>query len=265
VQIANAIANARAHESILSKQKIDRELQFAREIQTGFLPKSLPPLGGYEFWAFYQAAGMVGGDYYDVVRLPGGRMAVLLGDVSGKGVPAALFMAKVTSDARVSLLTHPENPAIAMTNINNLVCAAGLADKFITIALCLLEPGAGSMTIVNGGHMSPIVRRRSGSLDEPAGEAVTGLPIGVMEEYDYESVASEIAVGESFVLYSDGISEAMNKDNDLYTIERLKEIISPRDLSPKELGEAIIDDVRKHVNGHAQSDDMTLMIVRRTA
>lgn len=262
-QAAIAVENAEMHSEILDQTRIQRELAFAREVQAGFLPHSMPKFAGYNFWAYYEAAGMVGGDYYDFLKLPNGRQAVIVGDVSGKGVPAALFMAKVTSDTRVALLTNPDDPAAAMAAINNSVCEAAIPDKFITLALCVIDPVSHVMTIVNAGHMSPVIRRADGSLEEPAGEKITGLPIGVMEDFSYESIDVELAEKNDVVLYSDGINEAMNAHQQQYTTDKLRAKVKALNVAPPQLGEAIVRDVREHVAGYKQSDDMTLVVFAR--
>lgn len=263
-QASIAVENAQMHGEMMQQARIKKELEFAREVQRGFLPKHFPKIAGYNFWAFYEAAGAVGGDFYDFVRLPNGRLGVILGDVSGKGVPAALMMAKASSDTKVALLTCPGDPAEAMGMINNAICDAGVEDKFITMCLCLIDPVRNTMTVVNAGHMSPIVRRTDGSMEEPAGDAVSGLPVGVAPDYPYEAVEVDLGVGDSVVLYSDGISEAMNAQDDQYTIERIRARMETPAATVAETGERVIEDVREHVNGYKQSDDMTLVLFGRT-
>lgn len=258
------IENATMHQDSLQQERIQRELNFAKEVQTGFLPHSMPDVPGYSFWAFYEAAGQVGGDYYDFQTLPNKKLAAILGDVSGKGVPAALMMAKVSSDTKVALLTSPD-PVSAMQRINDAVCAAALEDKFITMALCLIDQSLQRMAIVNAGHMSPIIRRANGTLDEPADEKVSGLPLGVMEGYEYEVVETHINAGDLVVIYSDGVNEAMNAENDAYGTDRLRALIQSLDLPPNQMGPRLIKDVREHVAGHKQSDDITMVVFARTA
>ena len=251
------------HEAMLTKERVEREMGFANEIQKGFLPKSYPTVEGYEFWAFYHAAGQVGGDYYDFFPLPDGKMAVILGDVSGKGVPAALVMALAASAVRVALLMHPDDPIGAMNQINNSVEENTPDDRFITMAICIFDPVTHKMTIVNAGHMSPIIRRADGTIDEPADERVSGLPVGVMDNYDYESVDTELAPGERIVLFSDGISEAMNSKMEEYTMGRIRSLIKNTNEPSMKLGKILLKDVTKHVSGFKQSDDISLVVFGR--
>jgi phosphoserine phosphatase RsbU/P len=263
-QAAVALEVARMHEETLVQERMNRELSLARDVQRSFLPTQMPSKEPLRFWAFYEAAGAVGGDYYDFINLPTGATAVMLGDVSGKGVPAALLMAKASSDAKVGLLTHPNDPCQAMSHLNNAICAANLEGKFMTTALCVVDPETTKMQIVNAGHMSPIIRRANGALDEPADPDRSGPPVGVVEEYPYEVVETELGPGEVVVIFSDGISEAMNAASQDYTTDRIREIIRKSPIDATKLGEALLVDVRRHVAGWKQHDDMTLVVVSRS-
>jgi len=273
LQILSAVANqaavslevARMHEETLVQERMNRELSLARDVQRSFVPAAMAPKGPLRFWAFYEAAGAVGGDYYDFINLPRGRIAVLLGDVSGKGVPAALLMAKASSDAKVGLLTHPEEPAAAIGHLNNAICAANLEGKFMTTALCIVDPDSPKLQIVNAGHMSPIIRRKDGKLDEPADPDRAGPPVGVAEDYHYEVVETTLGPGEVAVIFSDGISEAMNAAAQEYTTDRIRELVRNATCDAKAVGESLLGDVRRHVAGWKQHDDMTLVVVSRSA
>lgn len=262
-QASVAIENAQLHTAILDQERIRQELTFAQQVQRGFLPTVPLAIPGYEFWDFYEAAGQVGGDYFGYITLPNGKHAVMVGDVSGKGVPAALLMAKASSDSKVALLTNPENFGQAMAHLNNAICETSLDDKFITMVLAVIDPETHRLTIVNAGHMSPMIRRRNGEIEEPAEDTVTGLPIGIVEDFEYSEVTTEIAPGDAVVLYSDGINEAMNAAESQFTIDRLRKLLSEVDLPARELGPRLLDDVRKHVAGAKQNDDMTLVVFTR--
>ncbi|QDU60922.1 Phosphoserine phosphatase RsbU [Planctomycetes bacterium Pan216] len=264
-QAAVSLLNAQMHEDVLRQQRTEQELAFARRVQTAFLPQEMPELDGYSFWAYYEAAGQVGGDYYDFVKLSNGNQAVILGDVSGKGVPAALMMSKVTSDTKVSLLSLADNPPEAMGRINNAICSAGLDDRFITMAICVIDPTTHKITMVNAGHMSPMILKLDGSVAEPAGDDIAGLPAGVMDDFDYESTEVVLEPGETVVLFSDGVDEAMNSKNEQYGLVRLREVVASGPRVPGELGPHILADVQKHVAGYKQSDDMTMVAFGRNA
>lgn len=268
-QAAIALENAKLHEEILRQERhrarMDLELEIAKEVQAGFLPQSVPALPGYEFWAFYEAAGQVGGDYYDFVALPDGRHAIIVGDVSGKGVPAAIFMARITSETKVALLLSPQDPAAALQVLNRATCTAGATGKFMTMVLCVLDPVRHRLEIASAGHMSPIIRRQSGTLEEPATEEIRGLPIGAAEQSDFRTVETTLEVGDSVVLFSDGITESLNPQGVLYRTERLRRKGKATPLPPLALGSALLADVQAHVAGAEQNDDMTLVVFGRTA
>jgi serine phosphatase RsbU (regulator of sigma subunit)/pSer/pThr/pTyr-binding forkhead associated (FHA) protein len=263
-QAAIAMENARLHAETINQERIRRELAFARQVQQGFLPRNMPMIPGYEFWAFYEAAGQVGGDYYDFVTLPDGRQAVLVADVSGKGVPAALLMARFSSDAKVSLITNSEDPALAVAKLNGMLCDAGLDDRFVTFSLTIVDPERNVVQIVSAGHMSPIVRLPDGSIVEPAGdENASSLPLGIFSNAEYHLVEFAIPVGTQVVVYSDGINEAMNTSNEEYSSQRLRLNLASFQEVGKELGERLIRDVRGFSAGRSQHDDMTLVVFSR--
>ena len=176
-----------------------------------FLPKKPPQLGGYEFFAHYESAQEVGGDYYDFIPLPSSRLGIALGDVAGKGVPAALLMAKVSSDARFCLLTE-EGPAQAVYRLNELMQEAGLLDRFVTFAVALLDSAAHRVTFVNAGHLPPLIlRAASGKIEEATLREVGGFPLGIADGIPYEAVAVDLQPGDSVALFTDGVTEARNK------------------------------------------------------
>src|SRR5215212_1416542 len=150
-QASIALENARMHQAILDQQKMEEENRAAQRVQRGFLPQSFPLLPGYEFFAHYTAARTVGGDYYDFIPLPDGRLAVLLGDVSGKGVPAALLMARLSGEARVSMLTQPD-VAAAVTHLNDQLMQANLEDRYVTLSAAVIDPKSHRIELVSAGH-----------------------------------------------------------------------------------------------------------------
>lgn len=262
-QASIVMENARMHEETLAQDRIRRELQFAAEVQRSFLPHKEPVTPQYKFWAFYEAAGQIGGDYYDFVALPGGRHAVIVADVSGKGVPAALLMARVSLETKVALLMHPDDPARAVGILNRKMCDAELNDRFITLALAILDPESHQASLVCAGHMSPIVRRRDGSTEEPITDDNRSYALGIIEDAEYHSVSVEIRPGEHLIAYSDGIIDAMSVSEAFYSTQRLRDLVGPLTTSADKVGEAVISDVRGFSAGRSQHDDMTLVVVGR--
>lgn len=258
-----AVDNARMHDQVVAQRALQRDLELATKMQRALLPSSPPKAAGYAFFDFYESARQVGGDYYDYVSLPGGRFAVVLGDVAGKGVAAAIVMAKLSSDVRFALATEPDL-ASAVRYVNRAFCAQGLEDRFVTMIYCVVDPKTHEVTLVNAGHMAPMLRRADGSVSDVHDE-ITGLPIGVFDEFDYESAAITLGPGESLTVFTDGFNEAMNAARDLYTLERIAEQVRLPAEGVTQTGENLIEDVRKFVDGFDQSDDMCLCVFGRTA
>jgi len=165
----------------LARARLKLDLELAREVQRGFLPPQLPEVPGYEFFAYYESAYEIGGDYYDFIPLPGKRVAVMLGDVAGKGVTAALLMAKLSADARFCMLTEPD-PGAAVTKLNSLMIQSGIADRFVTLVAAILDPGSHTVTLVNAGHPSPLIyHRATRTVAEAIGNEIAGFPLGVQD------------------------------------------------------------------------------------
>jgi serine phosphatase RsbU (regulator of sigma subunit) len=225
-------------------------------MQRALLPAHPPQVAGYTFFDYYQSARQVGGDYYDYVQLPNDRFAVIVGDVAGKGVSAALLMARLSSDVRF-LLASEDDPAVAVEKINTGFCNADWQDKFVTMIVAVVDPKSHRLSLVNAGHMAPILRHSGGKV-EAVGDEQAGLPLGVAGEMTYEAVHFDLAPGDFVTIFTDGFSEAMNADRDLYGLERLMEQVSSAAVSVNDLGKHILEDVREFVDGHAQSDDMCL-------
>lgn len=262
-QAAVAIDNARMHEEAVSQRAVQRDLELAQRMQLALLPSEPPVVEGYHFFDYYEAARKVGGDYYDYVSLPDGRLAVVLGDVAGKGVSAALIMARLSSDVRFGLAIEPD-AAVAMTKINASFASHDWQDKFVTMIVAIIDPSKHDLTIVSAGHMPPMLRRAAGGVEE-IGEEQSGLPLGVVEDFEYESFSTKLEPGDFVTLYTDGFSEAMNQQRDLYTVERLIEQVGLTSIPTKELGPHILNDVHQFVAGCAQSDDMCLACFGRLA
>lgn len=262
-QASVALDNARMHEQMLAQQALQRDLELATRMQRALLPAGPPTASGYGFFDYYESARQVGGDYYDYVNLPGGRFAVILGDVAGKGVAAAIVMAKLSSDVRFALATEPSLGA-AVSYVNRKFAEQGLEDRFVTMIFTVVDPATNEVQLVNAGHMPPILRRRANEAEEVY-EEITGLPIGVIDDFEFESATLRLEPGESLTIYTDGFSEAMNADRDLYTTERLLEQVKAAAASVADLGRHVLDDVHRFVDGYDQSDDMCLCVFGRDA
>jgi sigma-B regulation protein RsbU (phosphoserine phosphatase) len=260
-QAAFAVENAQLHEMTLREQAIKRELAVAHEVQRGFLPAESPDLAGYDFFEFYESAHALGGDYFDYVDLSAGRLAVVLGDVSGKGISASLLMAKLSAEARYCLASEP-SPAEAVAKLNRVFCGSSWEDRFVTLVLVVLEPVRHQATIVNAGHLPPLLHQGKESV-RPVGGDIAHLPLGVDLQTIYEQCVVPLQPGASLILYTDGITEAMNPADELYTYQRLLAQLAGDADNAAVLGRRILDDVRKFVGPRQQSDDMCLVCVGR--
>ncbi len=262
-QAAFAIDNAQLHESLIKKNAIERDLELARKVQKALLPSEPPQVEGYHFFDFYEAANQVGGDFYDYIPLPGGRFGIVLADVSGKGVAAAIIMARLSGDVRYFLASEPY-VHLAVRKINAAFCSSGWDDRFVTFVLAVLDPARHEVALVNAGHMPPFVRRREGDVEAVA-EEIAGVPIGIDADYEYESTTFSLGPNQSVALFTDGFSEAMNAQKQLYGLDRLQHRIGASVGNVAELGATILSDAKKFVGAHPQSDDMCLVCFARGA
>ena len=261
-QAAVAIDNARMHEFAVSQRALQRDLDLAARMQRALLPAHAPEVPGYHFFDFYESARQVGGDYYDYILLADGRFAVVVGDVAGKGVSAALLMARLSSDVRFCLASE-QDPALAVTRANNAFAQRDWADRFVTMIVAVVDPTNHRLTLVNAGHMPPLLRRANGEVEAVSDEQA-GLPLGVLDDYEYESCELDLGPGDSLTVFTDGFSEAMNASHELYGLERLERQVRLAAVGVEELGQHVLEDVRQFVGSHPQSDDMCLACFGRS-
>jgi serine phosphatase RsbU (regulator of sigma subunit) len=260
-QASIAIDNARLHEYALSRRAIERDLEVADQIQRGFLPKRPPQLAGYEFFHHYQPASHVGGDFHDYVALADGRLAVIVADVVGHGLTAAMLTAKLAAELRLHLLSRPL-PADAVTQLNTSLAPDLREGHFITLCLATLHPESGEMTIVNAGHPRPILRHEDGRVVDVANEQV-GLPLGVIEARPYEQCSVRLAPGAVLLIFTDGINEAVNQAREMYGVHRIREKLRTESGGPQRLGRCLVDDVEQFIHGCPQRDDMCFVCFGR--
>ena len=247
-QAAIAVENASLHESALKTHALERDLDLAHKVQQGILPSAPPKIDGYEFFDYYDPASQVGGDYFDYVPLPGGRLAVVLADVSGKGMPAALVVARLSSEARYCLASEA-TPAEALNRLNTSFLRSGWEDRFVTMVVAVIDLERHLLTVANAGHMPPLLRRGDKSL-QAIGVDETGVPLGVDSEPGYGQASVELAPGDCFTVFTDGISEAMDINNQLYGIGALAQamVVSGSAAAFRQLGSKLLDkDVRRFV------------------
>jgi phosphoserine phosphatase RsbU/P len=254
MQAARAIELARLHEEL-------RDLEAANRIQHSFLPDGPPHAPGLAFFDHYSPARQVGGDYYDYIPLPGNRLAVTLGDVAGKGIAAALQMARLSAAARFCLATTPSVPE-AVWKLNRDLARTFGDDRFSTFLVAVIDLAHFGVTLVNAGHVLPLLCR-AGQMPVPIGEDNAGLPLAGID-WAYKATTLALEPGDALIFYTDGVSEARNPDGDLYGPDRLHALLKQNAGSVEKVGEVILADVKRFAAGRPQSDDLTLVCFGRT-
>lgn len=262
-QAANAYENVRLLKSHLEKQKQDEEMKIARSVQKALLPEVLPEVPGWYFFASYDAAQAVGGDYYDCFMIGEHKICVSFGDVAGKGVPGALIMSRVASVVQ-NTMSFTDDVAVAISRINRHMCHNMVAGRFVTYTLAVVDLQTNRISMVNAGHYPPLVRRSDGTVEDFAGGQI-GIPIGIMDDYEYDVVERQIEPGDLFLLRTDGVDEAMAPDGSLYTTEKVLEFVAKGVGNSAQLGRDLLTDVRRHANGRPQNDDIAIMTFGRNS
>ncbi len=243
-----------------TRERFEQELEVARLIQQNFLPKQLPALPGWEIAALYRPAREVGGDFYDVIPLSDGQVGFVVGDVTDKGVPAALVMAATRSVLRASAQRLIE-PGAVLERVNEHLCPDMPAKMFVTCLYGVLEPETGRFRFANAGHDLPYVKTADGSVELRA----RGMPLGLMSGMAYEERETVLAPGDSLLLHSDGVVEAHDPEGHMFGFPRLKEAVA-RYPGGGELIELVLTDLRVHTGPDAeQEDDITMVTLARAA
>lgn len=261
-QASLAIENARLHEEDVHRRELERDLEFATQVQLGFLPKSRPKLSEYSFHDYYEAALSVGGDYFDYITLADGRVAMAIGDVAGKGMPAALLMARLYSSMRFQLLTR-KSLQEAVSGLNEEISSSGLGHRFITFMVMLLDPVQHTLTLVNAGHLPPLCRSADGTVRVLARE-IGSLPLGIEPVMKYESATIPIAPGDTIIAYTDGVNEAMNANRDIFGNDRLMKHLATCGGTISETVESIVENVEEFMGSMTSRDDTCLIGVHRS-
>lgn len=259
-QAGIAIENAQLHENMVAQKLVEQDLQLASQVQLAFLPKTSPACNGLSFYQYYNPAQQIGGDYFDYLELDNNRLVIALADVVGHGVAAAMFMAKLSAEARFAFASI-HDPRKAMAQLNDRITALD-ADRFITMSVIVLDKTTHKATIVIAGHMPPIYYHADGSISEP-GDQIAGPPLGIMSDIEFESMEITLEPGECLTMYTDGIFEAPNKAGEQFSINKVRKIIENAKGKVTPVGEEMIQSVKEHIVGCEQEDDMCLVIVGR--
>jgi sigma-B regulation protein RsbU (phosphoserine phosphatase) len=248
-----------------ANKKMERELALAGEVQAGFMPRELPEVPGWQLSITLEPARETSGDFYDVNLLPNGRLGILVADVVGKGVGAALFMALSWSLIRTYAAEYPAQPERVLCAVNRRILEDTNAKQFVTVFYGILDPTTGRLVYANAGHCPPYLVRAQNS--EDAQRLIrTGLPMGIFADRPWEQRASHLDPGDVLVLYTDGITEAQGERESFYGEERLLESVRANlGRSAREIQDAVMADVQRFVGDapNVQFDDIALAVVVR--
>ncbi len=254
------VQNARLLEEHLERDRFERELQLAREIQQRFQPTAPPTLNGYEMQGISFPSYEIGGDYYDFIERPDGRMVIALGDVSGKGTAAALLMSSLHAAVHAQVASH--NSLVATIAAVNRYLAKNIpANRFVTLFYAELDPPTGALSFINAGHNPPLIVHAAGTVEHLG---AGGIPLGIMPEASFREGRTHLRPGDALVVYSDGVTETQNPQGDEFGPERLDGVVS-RNLEASAAGirDRIEAALTKFAQGTPAVDDITLVIVKR--
>jgi serine phosphatase RsbU (regulator of sigma subunit) len=262
-QAAIAVENHRLLREAAERERMRQELEVAKRIQASFLPESCPLLPGWDLASIWRSARQVGGDFYDFISLPGGRLGLVIADVADKGVPAALYMALSRTLVR-TVAIDGRSPAAAIARANDLIVADARSDLFVTLFYAILEGGSGEIVYVNAGHVPPLVVREADGATEEL--RLSAMALGVLPGIEVREERTRLGPGDALVLSTDGIIEAADPGQQMFGWERLVAAgRAHRTASAEALAGAIDEAVALFVGDAPQSDDFTLVVAKRKA
>jgi serine phosphatase RsbU (regulator of sigma subunit) len=256
-------AMAKQQEEAQERQRVEQDLRVARSIQRASLPKEVPTLEGWQLSPYYRSAREVGGDFYDFHLLSKGRLGLVVGDATGKGVPAALVMSTTCGMLRaVSQALDSSSPGEMLQRVNETLFHSIPANMFVTCFYAILEPERGHLVYANAGHDLPYVRRRGGECEELRAR---GMPLGLMPGLGYEEKEIVFEAGEAALFYSDGLVEAHDPKGEMFGFPRLRQLVAEHGENVS-LGDFLLEELYSFVGeGWEQEDDITLLTLQRSA
>jgi serine phosphatase RsbU (regulator of sigma subunit) len=254
------VENASLLDERINRERMERELELATEIQQRFQPSAPPIVEGYEFQGISFSCYEIGGDYYDFIPRPDGRMLIALGDVSGKGTAAALLMSSLHAAMHGQIAARSSLES-TISSVNSYLSENTPANRFVTLFAGELDPGTGVLRYINAGHNPPLIGRADGSVEQLS---AGGLPLGIMPGAEYEVGETRLGDGEVLIVYSDGVSEANNLAEEEFGLDRLRDVLKE---NLKKTASAIRDKVESALSQFTGSapanDDITLVIVKK--
>lgn len=254
--------NARMQQQIIEKQRMEKELSIAREIQLNLLPQSIPAIEGYEFSTGFTPAYQVGGDYFDFIRVSEKELAVAIGDVSGKSTPAALIMASLQASLRALASLEVTDPKITIQKINQLLCESHTrSNKYVTFFYGILNHRNHEFSYVNAGHCYPLIIKKNGEVDRLE---IGGMVMGFFKEVQYRSATYQLSPGDLMVLYTDGVSELIDPSEEEFGVDRIIEVLKKHCHEPiASIQQALVRALEEHKQNQNQWDDITFILMKR--
>lgn len=254
--VSVSVANARLHENLLRRQRLEQELTIAQTVQKSFLPKRVPESDAVELAYHYALAYQVGGDFYDIMELAGGPLAITIGDVSGKGIPAALLMAKTISEMRVAANSRT-SPAEMFKMVNEMMLGTVSTEMFVTAASCFFNPADGTTVLSDAGHNPPILKPLSGRAEYV--ELSKGFPLGVVEDGQYSNVELSLGRGDVLLFYTDGVTDAADSEGASFGTDRLINAVDSAQPGAANAIESVLTAVGNFVGLTRPFDDLTML------
>jgi serine phosphatase RsbU (regulator of sigma subunit) len=247
-------------QEIRERELVEQELEVARSIQQASLPEEVPILEGWEIAPYYQPAREVGGDFYDFHLLSEGRLGVVVGDATGKGVPAALVMSTTCGMLRLAAQSYSSSPGEMLQRVNEALCPYIPANMFVTCFYAVLDPDSGLLRYANAGHDLPYLHHDGEAKELRA----RGMPLGLMSSMGYEEMELVLEAGEAALFYSDGLVEAHDAQGEMFGFPRLRALIAEHG-EEQALGDFLLEELYTFVEeGWEQEDDITLLTLRRS-
>ncbi len=261
--LENAQLMAAITEEVAQRERLNREVEIAREVQERLFPQELTPIAGLDYFGACRPALGVGGDYYDFLALSGGELGIAIGDVSGKGIGAALLMASLQASLRAEALRTPDELAPVVSNVNRLVYQSSTSNRYATFFYAQYQPHTRELTYVNAGHNPPMLFRRAGGEWQIIRLTAGGTVVGLLESFPYQQEKIQMHPGDLLIAFTDGISEAMNAADDEWGEERLAEAVKTcANCSAREILEHLMQAADAFAAGAKQHDDMTLVVLK---
>ena len=261
--LATKLRGQRVEQEVRERERIEQDLRVARSIQQASLPKEVPEPEGWQISPYYQPAREVGGDFYDFHLLSEGRLGLVVGDATGKGVPAALVMATTCGKLQaVSQALDSSSSGEVLSRVNETLVARIPPNMFVTCFYAILDPESGSLSYANAGHDLPYLHRLSGGAEELRAR---GMPLGLMPGTHYEEKKIVLQKGDSALLYTDGLVEAHDPEGEMFGFPRLQALVSEHGEEERSLEETLLEELYSFVGeGWEQEDDITLLTLRRS-